>query len=266
MSGSLLRRTAPVVWTSTCIPTVSKPAATRSFRLLSSSSSSSPPPLNADNSESVRLSKLISQHGTNLSMSRREADRTIRDGGVTIAGQTVRVPHYLINWKDVPSSVKVEGKLLQVSRKPQKTRVWIAHKLYGEVVSERDPQGRPSLVDRLKRAIGTHVKPIGRLDMPTEGLILLTTDGSYAREMELPSNQVHRTYRVRVHGNLTPHKLKAIRGGTTIKNIRYKGMKATLEETRKGPSTNIWMQISCTEGKNRQIRNVLSHLGCKSTK
>lgn len=89
------------------------------------------------------------------------------------------------------------------------------HKLSGEVVSERDPQGRPSLVDRLKRSgLGLHLMPIDRLDM-----ILLTTDGAYARELELPRNHVHRSYWVRVHGNLTPHKLKAVRSGITIKNV-----------------------------------------------
>jgi 23S rRNA pseudouridine2605 synthase len=122
---------------------------------------------------------------------------------------------------------------LRVEQKPQKTRVWIVHKLSGEVVSERDPQGRPSLVDRLKRSgLGLHLMPIGRLDMTAEGLILLTTDGAYARELELPRNHVHHSYRVCVHGNLTPHKLKAVRrSGITIKNVRYNGMQVQLEDT-----------------------------------
>jgi 23S rRNA pseudouridine2605 synthase len=121
---------------------------------------------------------------------------------------------------------------LRVKQKPQKTRVWIVHKLSGEVMSERDPQGRPSLVDRLKQSgLGLHLMLIGRLDMTAEGLILLITDGAYAREMELPCNHVHRSYRVRVHGNLTPHKLKAVRLGITIKNVQYNRMQVQLEDT-----------------------------------
>jgi pseudouridine synthase len=127
------------------------------------------------------------------------------------------------------------------------------------VVLEQDPQGWPSLVDTLKRSgLGLHLMLLGQLCMTTEGLILLTTDGAYARELELPRNHVHRTYRVRVHGNLTPHKLKAMRSGITIKNVRYNGMQVQLEDTgRKGASsTNTWIRMTCTEGKNRQIRNV----------
>jgi 23S rRNA pseudouridine2605 synthase len=214
----------------------------------------------------MRLSKLVAQQGTNLTMSRREAERCIRNGDVTVAGQVITSPQFLVTLSDAASAIKVEGKLLIVDQKPQKTRVWLVHKLSGEVVAERDPEERPSLVDRLKRSgLGVHLMPIGRLDMTTEGLILFTTDGSYARELELPRNKVHRTYRVRVHGLLTPHKLKAMRSGITIKNARYRGMKVQLEDTgRKGASsTNTWLRITCTEGKNRQIRNVLSHLGCK---
>lgn len=198
-------------------------------------------------------------------MSRREAERYIRDGDVTVAGKTITSPHYLVNWKDAPSSIKIGNKLLQVQSSLPTTRVWLVHKVTGEVVSERDPQGRPSLLDRLARDLPKiHLKPVGRLDMSTEGLIIMTNDGSYAREMELPKNHVHRTYRVRVHGKLTPYKLKAMRSGITIDNTRYSGMKVQIEDTRKkASSTNTWMRITCTEGKNRQIRNVLSHLGCK---
>ena len=214
--------------------------------------------------DSIRLSKLISQHGTNISMSRREAERYIRDGDVTVAGEVVTSPHFLVDWRDAASAIKVGGKLLQVQQSPPDTRVWLVHKLSGEVVSERDPQGRPSLLERIQR-MGTlfHLKPIGRLDMTTEGLILVTNNGSYARDMELPSNNVHRTYRVRVHGKLSPHKLKAMRCGLTIGNTRYNPMKVQIENTRKRASTNTWLRITCTEGKNRQIRNVLIHLGCE---
>lgn len=213
----------------------------------------------------IRLSKLISQHGTNMVMSKRQAERCIRDGGVTVAGQQVMSPSFLLNWKDATCSVKVDGKLLQIQQSPRETRVWLVHKLPGEVVSERDPHGRPSLLERLHQSIPSHhLKPVGRLDIMTEGLIIMTNNGALARDLELPKNKVHRTYRVRVHGKLTPYKLKAMRSGITIGNIRYNGMKVEIENTRKkGTSTNTWLRITCTQGKNRQIRNVLAHLASK---
>jgi 23S rRNA pseudouridine2605 synthase len=229
--------------------------ATLSATLRSLSSSSE-----VDNRSPIRLSKLVAQHGTNITMSRREAERCIRSGDVTVAGQVITSPTFSVTLSEAASAIKVKGKLLLVNQKPQKIRVWLIHKLRGEVVSERDPKERPSLVDRLKRGLGIHLMPVGRLDMNTEGLIILTTDGSYARQLELPRNQVHRTYRVRVHGLLTPHKLKAMRSGITINNTRYRGMQVKLEDTRR---KYTWIRITCTEGKNRQIRNVLSHLGCK---
>jgi 23S rRNA pseudouridine2605 synthase len=201
-------------------------------------------------------------------MSKRQAERCIRDGGVTVAGQQVMSPSFLLNWKDATCSVKVDGKLLQIQQSPRETRVWLVHKLPGEVVSERDPHGRPSLLERLHQSIPSHhLKPVGRLDIMTEGLIIMTNNGALARDLELPKNKVHRTYRVRVHGKLTPYKLKAMRSGITIGNIRYNGMKVEIENTRKkGTSTNTWLRITCTQGKNRQIRNVLAHLAMNVTR
>lgn len=198
-------------------------------------------------------------------MSKRQAERTIKDGGVTVAGETVTSPSLLLSWKDATSCIKVDGKLLQVQQSPRDIRVWLVHKLVGEVVSERDPHGRPSLLERLHRSIPSHhLKPVGRLDIMTEGLIIMTNNGAYARDLEVPKHKVHRTYRVRVHGKLTPYKLKAMRSGLTINNTRYHGMKVEIEHSRKkGTSTNTWLRITCTQGKNRQIRNVLAHLASK---
>jgi 23S rRNA pseudouridine2605 synthase len=108
-----------------------------------------------------------------------------------------------------------------------------------------------------------HLKPIGRLDMSTEGLILVTNDGQYAREMELPSSKLHRTYRVRAHGILSDYKLGRIRKGITIEGIRYSPMKVHVESSKQTKSTNKWLEVTCAEGKNRMIRNVFTHLGCK---
>ena len=246
-----------------------------------------------DKNISIRLSKLISQHTQNLAISRREAERLIRGGDVTVAGTTITSPHFLVDWKDLssPGIVQVLGKPVaflseQQAQQQQKqevanaaTKVWIVHKLKGEVVAEHDPQGRPSMLERLMQGgVGKqgkkqrhHLKPIGRLDIPTEGLILVTNDGKYAREMELPSNELHRTYRVRVHGPLSHYKIKAMQRGISIadpkdgKLTRYAPMKV-LVEGRPSKGTNTWIQITCTEGKNRQIRNVLKHLGLTVTR
>jgi pseudouridine synthase len=261
----------------------------------------------------IRLSKLLSQHAKNFSMSRRQAEKLIQEGHVTIAGQVIRQPSLPIEVSDLflssPSSsssssslIKVQGKALQLDsldgifattsstltttsnalRTPP--QVWAVHKLAGEVVTENDPQGRPSLMDRLKRSgVGRrsnkngkqqqqqqHIKPIGRLDMPTEGLILVTNDGQFARDMELPQSALHRVYRARVHGRLTSSKLDRIRRGGILvdNNIRYGPMKVAVERPRKGTatSTNTWLQVTCTEGKNRQVRNVFAALGSKSSR
>lgn len=221
----------------------------------------------------IRLSKVISQHSSNVSLSRREAERLIRAGEVTLAGETITSPHFLLSLQDSKSAIKISGKLANIHENTMtttRTRVWLVHKLPGEVVSEKDPQGRPSLLDRIRRGgVGSkddHLNAIGRLDMSTEGLILVTNDGKYKRELELPTNKIHRVYRVRVHGKLTPHKLKMMRTGMTIEDVHYKGMKVDLEATRGASSTNNWIRLTCIEGKNRQIRKILNHLGLNVTR
>lgn len=232
--------------------------------LLSSTTSKGPPP-----SSQVRLSKWISQHST---ISRKQAERLILSHQVTVAGKTVESPAIMFRLSDLKSSVKVEGKLLNPENTgPMKTRVWAVHKLAGEMVSENDPSNRPSIIQRLYRdglfkKQNIHLKPIGRLDMNTEGLLLLTNDGDFSRQMELPINQIHRVYRVRVHGLWSQYKLDALRRGMTIKRVRYAPMKVDFDDTRKNRSTNQWMKIACSEGKNRQIRKVLEVLGLKVTR
>ena len=206
----------------------------------------------------------------------------------------------------------------------QNTRVWLANKLKGELVTEHDPDGRPSMLQRLIRGgVGgvknkhsnkgsssipppIHLKPVGRLDMMTEGLIIFTNDGQYARELELPKNHLWRTYRVRVHGRLTPMKMRAMRMGvtarvddgiigdassvtSTAKMMKYKGLKVSIERKSSGSSSsqtnrrsrggrigagrkvagggaNTWLRITCTEGKNRQLRRILGALGLDVTR
>lgn len=282
------------------------------YRTFSNSESSS----DIKNDNQIRLTKLISTCGVNMQMSRKSAELLIKAGQVTVFGSEITNPNHLISVENAFGSVKVAGKLLQLDvkneqfknalskdliedhtsttgneiLKPHRTRVWIANKLPGELVSEHDPQGRPSLLERLSRGgVGRsrsnksqkiHLKPIGRLDMMTEGLILVTNDGSYAHEMEHPKNKLHRTYRVRVHGFITPQKLHSLRKGMNIDGMFYKGMKVNLEIVRdnkgrnkldkqhraKGGNTNTWLRITCIEGKNRQIRKTLEHVGLKVTR
>jgi 23S rRNA pseudouridine2605 synthase len=190
-----------------------------------------------------------------------------------------------------------------------KTRVWLCNKLKGELITEDDPDGRPSMLQRLIRGgVGAdkknnnfpiHLKPVGRLDMMTEGLIIVTNDGQYARSLELPANQLWRTYRVRVHGRLTIGKLNAMRKGVTVKldddvqdktasgevvkgsarTMKYKGIKVSIERNsitnrrKRGGlgqaysgGTNAWLQITCTEGKNRMLRRILNSMGLDVTR
>jgi 23S rRNA pseudouridine2605 synthase len=235
-----------------------------SCRTFASMSTTKPTPTTSDNDEPIRLSKLVAQ-SNKLMLSRHEAERLIHGGLVTIAGAVVTTPGLLVTPSVVENSIKVHGKLLQTQTSHEaRPRVWIVHKVMGEVVADQDPQGRPSLLERLTRGgVGKnlHLKAVGRLDMSTEGLILVTNDGGYKRQLELPSNQLHRTYRVRVHGRLTPYKLNAIRQGMTIEKLHYRGMIVQIE-SKKTTSTNTWLKLTCVEGKNRQIRKVLNHLGC----
>lgn len=271
----------------------------------------------------IRFSKLLSQYSTNLGVSRRGIERYIHNGEVTIAGKVVRSPQLSIPLEIFQSWCRTNNNnVVKVARKSvsfptnysslsmkqlekqllladtttttdkamladtstkNNAKLWIVHKVKGEVVAEHDPQNRPCLIDRLLRSgVGRsgkkkrkkhlqtsyHLKPIGRLDMNTEGLILITTCGKYAREMELPTNQLHRTYRVRVHGILSQYKLKTIAKGISIDGIKYHKMKVKTDDsnTRAGKGTNRWLTITCTQGKNRQIRNVLSHLGLTVTR
>ncbi len=229
---------------------------------------------------SIRLSKLLSHDATNLTLSRREAERRIRDGEVTLAGKVVQTPQLLVDFDEIVSHSTENKPLIKLAGKPVLfnpellsanpnneersalvPKVWAVHKIKGEVVTEDDPHGRPSLLERLKRSgVGRikqrgkrkqgrfHLKPIGRLDIPTEGLILVTNDGAFARQMELPSSKIRREYRVRVHGRLTSYKLDRIRrGGIEYENVRYPSMKVAVEKPRKSRATssNTWLRGMC---------------------
>jgi 23S rRNA pseudouridine2605 synthase len=137
------------------------------------------------------------------------------------------------------------------------SRLFAFHKPAGVLTTARDPAGRPTIFDVLPAGLPRLV-PVGRLDMNTEGLLLLTTDGALKRSLELPSSGVPRSYRVRAYGEIHQRTLEGLMEGITIEGIHYGAIDANIER-RTG--RNLWLSMTLTEGKNREIRRVLEHLG-----
>ena len=147
----------------------------------------------------------------------------------------------------------VDGKPLA---EPQETRLWRYHKPTGLVTTHKDPQGRPTVFERLPKELG-RVISIGRLDLNSEGLLLLTNDGELARRMEMPATGWVRRYRVRVRGTVDEDKLKKLKDGITIAGVNYGSIDAVLDSKTR---TNAWLSVALSEGKNREIRKVMEHM------
>lgn len=175
----------------------------------------------------------------------------IEDGRVTLNGEVVKTPATLLSSLH---GVAVDGKPVA---QPAATRLFLFHKPSGCLTTERDPRGRATIYDRLPADL-PRVMPIGRLDMTTEGLLLLTTDGEFKRQMELPATGVPRTYRARAFGDISQAQLEDLIDGIEIDGMRYGAINANLER-RTG--RNQWIEMTLTEGKNREVRRVLEHLG-----
>lgn len=201
-----------------------------------------------------RIAKLLSRAGV---ASRREIERMIDDGRIALNGNVLDTPATIL--EDL-TGVTVDGKRVG---KAEKTRLFCFHKPVGLLTAERDFSGRPTIYDALRNALppGTpRMMPVGRLDISTEGLLLLTNDGGLKREMELPSTGIPRTYRARTFGDISQAQLEDLFDGITIDGVRYGRIEANLER-RTG--RNQWVELTLTEGKNREVRNVLQHLGLK---
>jgi 23S rRNA pseudouridine2605 synthase len=153
-------------------------------------------------------------------------------------------------------NVTVDGKPVNP---PEAARLFLYHKPSGLLTTERDPKGRPTIYDRLPKDL-PRVMPVGRLDLNTEGLLLLTTDGELKRQLELPATGVERSYRARAYGPITQAQLEDLIEGVEIEGVRYGSIDANLER-RTG--TNTWIEMRLREGKNREVRRVLEHLGLK---
>ena len=196
-----------------------------------------------------RIAKTIARSGL---CSRREAERWIINGQVKLNSKILTECGVNVTSKDV---IEVNGKPL-----PNKviTKLWMYHKQRGYLVTNYDPEGRSTIFDQLKNKIETRFISVGRLDMDSEGLILLTNDGDLARKLELPATGWLRKYRVRVHGYVIPKDLEPLKNGITIDGIRYGRIDATLDRQQ---GSNAWLTLSFREGKNREVRKVMNHLG-----
>jgi 23S rRNA pseudouridine2605 synthase len=195
-----------------------------------------------------RLAKAIARAGF---CSRRDAERLIAAGRVSVDGRPIVAPGTRVA---TDSLIAIDGQTLPPPAPP---RLWRYHKPAGLVTTHRDPAGRPTLFDHLPPQLG-RVISVGRLDLNSEGLLLLTNDGALARHLELPSTGWTRRYRVRAFGTVTPDQLAALLGGITVAGVRYGAIDARIDRVQGG---NVWLTLALGEGRNREVRRVLAHLG-----
>jgi 23S rRNA pseudouridine2605 synthase len=194
--------------------------------------------------EGERIAKALARAGV---CSRRDAEKLIEAGRVSVNGVKLDTPAFKVTANDV---VRVDGKLVA---EPEPTRLWRHHKPPGLVSTNRDPQNRPTVFDRLPENL-PRVVSVGRLDLNSEGLLLLTNDGELARRLELPANAWTRRYRARAFGTITQAELDALKEGHEVDGVRYGAM-----ERQQG--ANAWIEVTLTEGKNREVRRVLESIG-----
>src|SRR5271155_3481947 len=195
-----------------------------------------------------RIAKVMARAGV---CSRRDAEAWIAEGRVAVNGEVLKSPAFNVSEKD---DVRADGKPLAA---PERTRLFLFHKPRGLVTTARDPDGRPTIFDALPEDL-PRVVAVGRLDINTEGLILLTNDGGLARVLELPATAWLRRYRVRAHSAIDQAALDALREGVTVEGVEYAGIDARLEREQ---GSNVWITMGLREGKNREIKRVLEHLG-----
>jgi 23S rRNA pseudouridine2605 synthase len=201
---------------------------------------------NAEKGE--RIAKRIARAGI---CSRRDAEKWIAEGRISVDGQKLTSAAVIVTDKSV---IVVDGKPLPMK---EPTRLWRYHKPSGLVTSHKDEKGRETLFEKLPDTM-PRVVSVGRLDLNSEGLILLTNDGELARKLELPSNAWTRRYRVRVHGAPDNGQIEAMAKGLTVEGVKYGPIIATIDRLQ---GSNSWLTVSLNEGKNREIRRVMEHLG-----
>jgi len=203
--------------------------------------------------EKERIAKFLARAGI---ASRRDSERLIQAGRATLNGAAVLHPATLVGPGDV---VAIGG---QTVPPPDRPRIWLYHKPAGLVTTAHDPQERPTVFAALPADL-PRVISVGRLDINTEGLLLLTNDGELARFLELPAQGLSRTYRIRAYGQADQTTLAPLARGLTIDGIRYRPVQAALERRQGG---NCWITMTLTEGKNREIKKLLEHFGLRVTR
>ena len=201
----------------------------------------------AEGPRGERIAKFLARAGV---ASRRDVEKLIAEGLVRLGGKLVTSPATFVSPGD---QISVNGKPIAM---PERTRLFRYHKPTGFVTTHRDPEGRPTVFANLPQGLPRLVS-VGRLDLTSEGLLLLTNDGALARKLELPANGWLRRYRVRVHGKVNERALAALARGVTVDGVAYGPIEAGLD-ARMG--TNAWLTVALREGKNREVRKVMAHL------
>ena len=204
--------------------------------------------MNTDTPEGERIAKLLSRAGI---ASRREAERMIEAGRVAVNGKTIASPALNVTAKD---RITVDGKEVG---EPDRPRLWLYHKPQGLVTTTSDEKGRETVFDTLPEGM-PRVMSVGRLDLNSEGLLLLTNDGGLKRRLELPSTGWLRKYRVRVKGTPKDEDLVPLRKGVAIEGERFQPMEVTLDRQQ---GANAWLTVGLREGKNREIRRAMGEIG-----
>jgi 23S rRNA pseudouridine2605 synthase len=200
-----------------------------------------------------RIAKLLARVGV---CSRRDAERWIADGRVSVDGHVLTTSAVTVT---AANDIRVDGVPLPA---PDRPRLWRYHKPAGLVTTHRDEKGRPTVFDALPKELPRLIS-IGRLDLSSEGLLLLTNDGALSRRLELPSTGWLRRYKVRVHGEVDPARLGALDNGIMIDGVAYGPIRASLEREQ---GSNAWIAMALREGRNREVRRVLEHLGLQVTR
>jgi 23S rRNA pseudouridine2605 synthase len=208
------------------------------------------PEKHRDDKPGDRIAKVIARAGV---ASRRAAEEMIVAGRVKVNGAVISSPALNVTPRD---TITVDGAALPGRTR---TRLFRYHKPRGLVTTHADPQGRPTIFAALPKRLPRLIS-VGRLDLNSEGLLLLTNDGGLARALELPATGWERRYRVRALGRVTPEALNQLRNGVTVAGVRYGPIDAALDREQ---GANIWLTVSLREGKNREVRKVLEHLGLK---
>ena len=200
-----------------------------------------------------RIAKFLARAGV---ASRRDSELLISAGRVTLNGVVVAHPATLVNGAD---TLAIDGKDIAA---PQQTKLWRYHKPAGLVTTARDPEGRPTVFSVIPKTL-PRVISVGRLDINTEGLLLLTNDGELARYLEHPAQAISRTYRIRAHGIMTEAALAQLNRGLTIDGITYRPAKTTIDRQQ---ASNCWLTMTLSEGKNREIKRLLEPIGLQVTR